>query len=86
MYSKFAKLKQILFIIEMFEKHHIIELANYKMPYGKYKGRHLTDIPEEYYIWHKHKGWPNGKLGTYMQMMYELMANGEIDFLRKLRY
>lgn len=69
----------------MIDQKQLIELAHYKMPFGKFQGRYLTDIPEEYFIWYRQKGWPTGKLGTFMQIMLDLKANGEIQFLRDIR-
>jgi len=40
----------------------LIELAHYKMPFGKFEGRYLVDLPESYLIWFKQKGFPKGKL------------------------
>ena len=57
-------------------KQHLVELANYRMPFGKFKGRHLLYVPEEYYIWYKGKGFPEGKLGRMMQEMHEIKING----------
>ncbi len=37
---------------------HLIELANYRMPFGKYKGALLVKIPEAYFTWFKQKGFP----------------------------
>ena len=51
---------------------HLIELAHYRMPFGKYKGKYLVDIPEPYYIWFKQKGFPEGKLGRLLQEMTEI--------------
>jgi uncharacterized protein len=45
------------------------ELITYKMPFGKYKGRRLLDLPEEYLIWFRRKGFPDGKLGKYMEIV-----------------
>ena len=39
----------------------LIELAKAKMPYGKFKGRFLIDLPEHYIVWYKQKGFPKGK-------------------------
>ena len=47
----------------------LIELAHYKMPFGKYQGEYLIDIPEYYYTWFKQKGFPKGKLGGMMQQL-----------------
>ncbi len=55
---------------------HLVELANYKMPFGKYKGQYLVNIPEFYYTWFRQKGFPPGKLGRYMQEMNEIKING----------
>jgi hypothetical protein len=60
----------------------LIELANAKMYYGKYEGKLLIQIPEEYYVWYKGKGFPDGKLGRQMEQMLEIKVNG----LEKLIY
>lgn len=54
----------------------LIELANTKMYYGKYQGKLLIQIPEEYYVWYKGKGFPDGKLGRQMEQMLEIKING----------
>lgn len=66
------------------EAEHLIELANYKMPFGKYEGWYLAHIPEYYFVWFKQKGFPPGKLGNMMQEMYELKLNGLEGLLVKL--
>ena len=66
------------------DKKHLIELANYKMPFGKYKNEYLLNIPEFYYSWFKQKGFPNGKLGKLMQEMHEIKINGLEDLIRPL--
>ncbi len=63
---------------------HLIELANYKMPFGKYKDWYLVNIPEFYYVWFKQKGFPEGKLGNLMQEMYEIKLNGLEPLIQKL--
>ena len=64
---------------------HLKKLANSKMPFGKYKGRYLIDIPEYYYVWFRQKGFPKGKLGLQMQEIYEIKINGLEDLLKNLR-
>ena len=54
----------------------LIELANYPMPFGKYKGWRLIEIPEAYFIWFARKGYPKGKLGDMMRAAYEIKLNG----------
>ncbi len=68
------------------EQHkHMIELAFTKMPFGKYQGRYLSDIPEPYYVWFKQKGFPNNKLGRMLEEMYEIKVNGLEHIFRKIR-
>ena len=66
------------------DPNHLIELANYKMPFGKYKGYYLIKIPEYYYIWYQRKGFPEGKLGRMMQETYEIKMNGLEDLIFRL--
>lgn len=61
------------------------EIANYKMPFGKYKGKYLIDLPETYLIWFKQKGMPAGKLGRYLTLALELNMNGLTPMVRKIR-
>jgi len=63
-------------------KQHLIELANYKMPFGKFKDEYLLYILEAYYIWYQTKGFPTGKLGRMMQEMHEIKING-LEYLLK---
>lgn len=67
------------------DKKHLLELANYKMPFGKYEGWYLQDIPEYYFVWFKQKGFPPGKLGRLMEEMLELKMNGIEGILRPLK-
>jgi len=64
---------------------HLIELAYYKMPFGKYEGRYLVDIPEAYYTWFRQKGFPEGKLGRLLQEMHEIKINGLEPLIRSIR-
>ena len=58
------------------------ELVTMKMPYGKYKGRILCDLPEPYLVWYHQKGFPNGKLGMLLATLYEIKLNG-LEYLLK---
>ncbi len=55
------------------------------MPFGKYEGRFLIDLPEYYLVWYKQKGFPKGKLGEQMALVYELQLNGLEDLIRNIR-
>jgi len=63
----------------------LLELANYRMPFGKYKDRFLIDLPEAYVIWFLQKGAPRGKLGDLLRAVYEIKINGLEDLLRPLQ-
>ncbi len=63
----------------------LIKLANTKMPYGKYKGYFLIDIPEYYIVWYNNKGFPNGELGKQLQLIYEIKLNGLEDMIRNIK-
>ena len=58
------------------QRKQFLELAQTKMPFGKYKDRLLVDLPEYYLVWFKSKGFPQGKLGQQLQLMYEIKLNG----------
>ncbi len=55
------------------------------MPFGKYEGYYLIDIPEYYIVWYRNKGLPNGTLGEQLQLVYELKLNGLEDLIRNIR-
>jgi len=54
----------------------LIQLVNMQMPFGKYKGRLLCDLPISYLEWFERKGFPDGKLGMLLQTMHEIKLNG----------
>ena len=58
------------------DKQFLLDLAKAKMPFGKYKGRDLIDLPEHYIVWYHAKGFPPGKLGKQLGLVYELKLNG----------
>lgn len=65
-----------------FTKADLQKLASWTMPFGKYVGKVLIDLPEEYLFWFQKKGFPNGELGTLMQLCLELKIEG-LDLLIK---
>jgi len=52
------------------------KLASMTMPFGKYRDRRILDVPEDYLLWFKQKGFPKGELGRIMQLTLELKING----------
>ena len=63
----------------------LIELANAKMPFGKYERKYLIDIPENYLVWYKNKGFPAGKLGKQLEQILEIKVNGLESLIYKLK-
>jgi uncharacterized protein (DUF3820 family) len=63
----------------------LIELAHTKMPFGKYEGRFLIDLPEHYIVWYHQKGFPKGKIGNQLQLIYELKLNGLEYLIRTIK-
>lgn len=54
----------------------LLDLVTMRMPFGKYKGYILSDIPEHYLVWMHSKGFPEGKLGMLLSTLYEIKLNG----------
>lgn len=46
------------------------------MPFGKYKGYALIDLPEPYVVWFHTNGFPEGELGKLLGLLYEIKLNG----------
>ncbi len=67
------------------DKQFLIDLAHTKMPFGKYEGRYLIDLPEHYVVWYHSKGFPKGKLGDMLKQVYELKLNGLEDLIRNIK-
>ncbi|MFT5056024.1 MAG: hypothetical protein ACI80H_000731 [Pseudoalteromonas distincta] len=62
------------------------QIVTIKMPFGKFSGRLLCDLPIEYLEWFKRKGgFPKGKLGIQLDTVYEIKLNGLEDIIRELK-
>ncbi len=61
------------------------DVVTKKMPYGKYKDSLICDLPVHYLEWFKRNGFPKGKLGVWMETVYEIRLNGLEDVLRALK-
>lgn len=55
------------------------------MPFGKYKGWFLIDLPETYIVWFSRKGFPDGSLGVMLKSVYEIKLNGLEGLLEPIR-
>ncbi len=62
----------------------VLKAAGMRMPFGKFEGTRLIDLPEPYVVWFKQQGFPRGKLGTQMALIYEIKANGLEKLIRPL--
>lgn len=60
----------------MFDPESLIKIANWKMPFGRYKGYRLISLPEPYVTWFERKGFPEGELGELLALLYEIKLGG----------
>lgn len=68
------------------EKEQLIEIANTAMPFGKYQGRKLIDLPEEYLLWFARKdSFPPGHLGELMQLALLIKTEGLTHLVQPLK-
>ena len=67
------------------DKQILLDLVTQEMPFGKYKGRLLCDLPVHYLEWMQKKGFPKGKLGMQLATLYEIKINGLGEILSRLK-
>ena len=60
-------------------------LVSREMPFGKYKGRKIADLPGHYLNWFAREGFPKGEIGRLLALMHEIDHNGLKDLLHPLR-
>lgn len=63
----------------------LLLLVTTEMPYGKYKGRRIADLPGNYLTWFSRQGFPKGEIGWLLALMHEIDHNGLTDLLKPLR-
>jgi uncharacterized protein (DUF3820 family) len=61
------------------------KLRTWEMPFGKFSGRKLYDLPAEYLCWFEQKGWPSGDLGRLLQIVLEAKRQGADHAFAPLR-
>lgn len=61
------------------------KLATTTMPFGKYRGTPLIDLPEHYVVWYHSKGFPEGQIGKLLGLLYEIKLNGLEYLVHRLR-
>ncbi len=63
----------------------LIAIVTTQMPFGKYKGVLISDLPVHYLEWLKNKGLPAGKMGMMLSTVYEIKVNGLSTILAKVK-
>lgn len=66
------------------QEQQLIDAINQVMPFGKYKGRKLLELPEPYLVWFHKQGFPDSKLGRQLALLYEIKLNGLESMLQPL--
>lgn len=63
----------------------LLKIVTMDMPYGKYKGRKLMDLPESYVSWYCKEGTLKGELAGLLHLLHEIQINGLTDLLKPLK-
>jgi uncharacterized protein (DUF3820 family) len=63
----------------------LLDLVRVKMPFGKYKGTLICDLPAYYLEWFYGKGFPKGQIGVLLETMFVIKTEGLDDLLRPLK-
>ncbi len=63
----------------------LLKLTQAIMPFGKYAGYRLLDLPEPYVVWFSKKGFPKGELGELLSTVYEIKVNGLEYLFEKIK-
>lgn len=72
-------------MMEVFDPSVLKTLVSLRMPFGKYRGVIICNLPENYLLWFKNKGFPPGKLGQALALMLEIKINGLEYLLNPLK-
>lgn len=63
----------------------LMKLVRMRMPFGRYRGRLLCELPEPYVAWFHRKGFPPGEIGTLLSLLFEIRLNGLEYLLKPIR-
>jgi uncharacterized protein len=69
---------------ELPDQEQLLELASKSMPFGRYKGLALIDLPEPYVVWFARNGFPKGRLGELLHTLYTIKMHGLEHLIRTL--
>ena len=64
---------------------HLMKLVTTRMPFGRYQGTCLIDLPEPYVVWFHQQGFPQGEIGRLLAEIYEIKVNGLESLFEPLR-
>ena len=67
-----------------FDTEDLQKLSQWQMPFGRFAGRRLIDLPEEYLLWFEKNDFPDGQLGQLMQLCLQIKIAGADGLLKKL--
>ncbi|MFP8967324.1 DUF3820 family protein [Pokkaliibacter sp. CJK22405] len=70
---------------DLLNPQNLMKIARMPMPFGKYEGRALIDLPEEYLLWFERKGWPKGEIGQLLQLCLAIRIEGLEQVVRPLK-
>ncbi len=70
---------------EGFDAEMLVQIARMRMPFGRYQGTRLIDLPEPYVVWFRKQGYPRGRLGALLARLYEIKVNGLEPMLASFR-
>ena len=62
----------------------LIAAVSMQMPFGRFAGTRLIDLPEPYLVWFHREGFPNGQLGQRLALVHEIKVNGLEKLVRPL--
>ncbi|MFK7933865.1 MAG: DUF3820 family protein [Saprospiraceae bacterium] len=68
-----------------FDPNHLMALVHMRMPFGKYEGRLLCDLPTYYLEWFAREGFPKGKLGMLLETLFVIKTNGLQEIIDGLK-
>ena len=63
----------------------LLKLLNTPMPFGKYQGRMIIDLPEGYLLWFQREGFPRGEIGKLLQLALEIEVSGSESLVKSLK-
>lgn len=64
----------------------LVKIAKTTMPFGKYKGTPIIDLPQNYLLWFSKKGYPKGEIGMLLEITLEISINGQENLIKALKY